>query len=122
MYEVRADQQKNRLYIILKGFLSDEEVKQAAEEVIQKVQQLQPGFGIINDIAELAPASPEATGYIKQAQTAAFRHGPSKVVRVVKSAISSMQFNRLQKEAGANYETLQAQTLEEAERILDVTG
>ena len=119
MYEVRIDQQKNRLYFTLKGFLKAEEIKRATAETIAQMRQLPPGFCVITNISEFAPATPEAAEHIKQMQAVSSQLGVKKVVRVVKSAVSSLQFKRTQREAGAKYETCDVHSVAEAEQLLD---
>jgi len=119
MYEVTSNQHKNRLYFTLKGFMSADEIKQATEESIRQMERLKPGFTVISNIAEFSVAGPEATSYISKMQGVAAQLGVRKVVRVVKSTISSMQFKRTQHLADANYETEDVYSVEEAERLLD---
>ncbi len=119
MYEIKVDTQKNRLYVILKGFMDQEEAKNAANEVTRQSMLLTPGFDILTDISEFSPVSPEAAEEVKRAQGMLFRRGAKRVVRVVKNVLSSMQFKRTQKEAGAKYEVLTAASVEEAEQMLD---
>ena len=119
MYEVKIHRHKNRLYVTLQGFIGAEEGAQAAEAVIKATQQLTPGFTIITDIREFSPMTPETAEHIQRAQLFAFQHGAKKTVRIVKNVISSMQFNRTQKQAGAAYDVLTAHSVEEAERLLD---
>jgi len=119
MYSIKADTRKNRLYLKLNGFLADDEVKKAGEEVIQAIARLQPDMTIITDISEFKPTSPSAAVYIKDAQAAAFQKGVKHAVRIVKNPIVNMQFNRTQREAGAKYDVLEASSVEEAEQLLD---
>lgn len=119
MYEVKIDPQKNRLYIILKGFLKNPEMQEVVDEVIRSIDKMKPGFDIITDLSEFKPVSQEGTEYLKRAQMAVYKSEVRKVVRVVKHVISAMQFTRIQREIGADYEVIEANTLEEAERILD---
>ena len=119
MYEVTINQQKNRLYFTLKGFLPTDEIKRATEENIRQMERLAPGFTVISNIAEFSAANAEGAEYISKMQGEAARLGVRKVVRVVKSAVSSLQFKRTQRLAGANYEAVDVYSVEEAERLLD---
>jgi hypothetical protein len=117
-YDIEARVDKNRLYLSLRGSMSDDEAKEVADRVILEIRKLRPGFSIINDISELKPASPVATEHLRRAQEASVRHGCGRVVRVVGSqAITQMQWSRTLKashHAGAQTAT----SIEEAEMML----
>ncbi len=121
MYKIAVNPRKNRLYITLKGFLHEEEMKEAFDETIIALTQLTPEFSVITDISEFKPASPEAAGYIRQAQATASQHGAKTIVRVVKKGriTGAIQFRRLQREAGAQYEVIEVDSLEKSESMLD---
>ena len=119
MYSIKADTRKNRLYIKLAGFLADDEIQNAADEVTRAIASLQPNMTIITDISEFKPVSPHSAVYIKDAQAAAFHKGVKHAVSIVSNPIAGMQFKRTQREAGAKYEVLEASSVEEAERLLD---
>ncbi len=120
-YRINANVKKNRLYLILKGFFTDEEVHKAAELTISEIDKLKPGFSIINDISNFKPASPAGAEEIKRCQIYASEHGVKRIVRVVgkdavASAITAMQFSRTQQQAG--YTADIAATVEDAEKLL----
>jgi len=116
-YEVRADLQKNILYLRLEGFLKADQIKAASEKVRAEAARLRPGFGVITEMQHFMPASQEAVAYISDAQKALQRYKPGRVIRVVSdSALASMQFNRTSREAGYQADT--APTRAEAERML----
>jgi hypothetical protein len=120
-YDIQAKVAINRLYLSLRGSMSDDEAKEVADRVIQEIRKLRPGFTIINDISELKPASPAATEHLRRAQEASVRQGCGRVIRVVGSqAITQMQWSRTLKAAHhGGAET--ASTVEEAERMLAQT-
>jgi len=119
MYEVTANADKNYMILILKGFMKDEEVREAAAKVLSEADKLTPGFTVINDISELKPTTPSAAEEIKKAQAVLFKKGIGRVIRIVgKSVIASMQFSRTQKEAKASYEAVEVSTMEEALKLL----
>ncbi len=116
--EVRADIAKNRLYMIVGGFFTDEEMVKAVDQVIEGIKKLKPGFDIINDISEFRPATPQGAEEMKRAQLFAKSAGVGRVIRIVKSAVlGQMQFTRKSKEAGYAGET--AASIREAEEMLD---
>jgi hypothetical protein len=116
-YDVRADTQKNRLYLVLNGFFSEDEAKEAADKTIREAKKLQPGFDVINDISAFKPASPRGAEEIKRAALFVRKHGVARIIRVVPSTtIGSMQFARKSREVG--YDAGVASSIEEAEKIL----
>jgi hypothetical protein len=117
-YNVKADLNKNRLYIHLEGFLSGDDVKKAADSVIQEAKKMKPGFSAINNIKDFKPTTPEGANEILRAQKFLKENGVGHVIRVVgEQAITSMQFKRTQNEAG--YIADSVSTLEEADALLD---
>lgn len=118
MYEVRADIARNRLYIVLDGFFTDEQAVEAFEAVKAGVDQLQPGFDVINDVRTFKPASPEVAAYIAKGQQYEIKHGLNRVVRVLGAEIiGQMQFERLSKETGLT--VIGATSVKAAEKLLD---
>ncbi len=120
-YRIYANVPKNRLYLILNGFFTDDEVHTASDLTISEIKKLQPGFAIINDISTFKPATPAGAEDIKRAQVFAKEHGAKRVIRVVgedkvASAIAAMQFARTQQAAG--YQAEIVSTVEEAEKLL----
>ncbi len=119
MYDIRTDSKKNRLYLTITDELNGVEAALAAEEVIQAIEDLTPGFTVIDNLSEALPISADATKHIKRAQLAIAEKGVKKVVRVVSNIVGAMQMKRIQHETGVTYEVIQTTSLEEAERLLD---
>jgi hypothetical protein len=118
MQTLRVDKQKNRLYIVLSGFVDAEEMKANSDETIEVTKQLKPGFDVITDISNFKPTTPEATKHIERVQANFKAAGVRRGVRVVgESAITAMQFSRTGKHVG--YESHNVATLAEAEKLLD---
>ena len=118
MFDARADVVKNRLYITLKGFLTDEEAKNAAGLVIAEIRKLRPGFDVINDLSEFEAASPVGTQEIARGQKAAVGGGARRFIRVVSQEIlGAHQFQRVAKTTGVTAEV--AGSVIEAERLLE---
>ena len=61
MQTLRIDKEKNRLYVVLTGFIDAEEMKANSDETIELTKQLKPGFDVITDISNFKPTKPEAT-------------------------------------------------------------
>ncbi len=122
MYKIEADVEKNLLVLHLEGFMSDDELKNGAQEVIDLVKsKLKPGFMVINDIAKMKPASQEGTEHIKKAQMFVAQNGVARIIRVTDNPISKMQMSRTAKSAG--YIAEEAKTMEEAlDRVNELVG
>lgn len=117
-YDVHADTIKNRLYITLRGFLTDSQARAAADAVIAEVEKLNPGFDAITDISTFQPVSVQATAEVARAQQIVKACGVRRVVRIQRlPTLGSLQLQRKSREAG--YGGTIAYSLEEAERILD---
>jgi hypothetical protein len=120
MYNVRADQSKNRLYITLVGFFTIEETKKCSQDIIEAIKKLKPGYDIINDISQFKPSTPDVAKEIERVQAHFTATGVRRGLRVVgASALTGMQFNRTAKSAGYDASSNNVATLEEAEAILD---
>ena len=115
--KVKADVRKNRLYVVLAGFFDDDEARQAADQVIQEIKKLRPGFDIINDISGFRPTTQKGAQEMVRAQRFARAAGVDRVIRIVPSeTIGSMQFARTSKQAG--YEADTAPSIAEADKML----
>ncbi len=82
-YDIRIDPAKNRLYVILRGTLSEGQVLDAVDRVIARAGELQPGFAVINDTATFQPATPKCLEDFKQAHGYLLRSGMGREIRVV---------------------------------------
>jgi len=119
-YEIRADRTENTLYLDFSGTLSADEMETAADETIEAAERLSDGFGIINDISEFTPPSPEAAEPIQEAQVELKEMGVGDVVRVVADDTSTVTENAFQRRSRqAGYEGKTATTVAEAERKLE---
>ncbi len=117
-YDVRIDRSANRLYLTLDGHLDDETVETAADEVIDAMGRLDPGWEMINDISTFKPASQEATAHIERGKEAAAKSDVGAIVRVVDSVTGKMQFSRVGGEL-ETYEVTEAESVAQAEQLLD---
>jgi hypothetical protein len=117
MYEIHADVKKNRVYIVLKEFMNDEQMKAAADKTIREIDKLRPGFAIITDISQYKPASPEGAKEIERAQAYAQQKGLKRVIRITGDIIGFMQFQRIASKGG--YVVDIVNSIEEADKLLD---
>ena len=81
-YEFRADTDRNRLYMKLSGFFRESESDAVFDAFVQAVEQLRPGFDIINDIRGFIPASPAAADTIKRAAVVIKQKQLGRTIRV----------------------------------------
>ncbi|OGN99462.1 MAG: hypothetical protein A2Y89_07390 [Chloroflexi bacterium RBG_13_51_18] len=118
MFTVRADVQKNRLYVKLVGFFDYNEMKEATDKTIEGIKKLKPGYDIINDISEFKPVGQDTLKEVERGQKyfkqSEIRHG----IRVEgKAKLTNLQFNRVGKTI--DYVPDAVETMEEAEKLLD---
>jgi len=120
MHEVRCDIIKNRLYIKIAGYISEQELKETADKTIENVKKLRPGFSTINDISEVkAGDMPQNTADLVRAQNFIHVSGGGRVIRIVSSVITKNQFSKSGQKAGSEKDADIAASVEEAERMLD---
>ena len=118
MFIVRADLEKNRLYVKLVGFFDYDEMKASTDKSIEEARKLKPGFDVINDISEFKPASQNILHEIERAQAYLKKAGIRRGIRVQgKAKLTNIQFSRIGK--AVDYIAEAVETLEEAEKLLD---
>jgi len=118
MQTLRVDKERNRLYVVLEGFIDTEEMKKNSDETIEVIKQLKPGYAVITDISKFKTTTPEGSKEIERVQANFKATGVGRGVRVVgESAIASIQLSRTGKHAG--YESNNVATLADAEKLLD---
>ena len=118
MYTVKADVEKNRLYISLVGFFKLEEMQKCTDDVIEESRKLKRGYDVITDISQFKPAGPETIKEIERGQEHFKSTGVGRGIRIVgESVLSGMQFNRTGKAIGYIPDTVA--TLADAESLLD---
>ncbi len=121
-YTIRADRTKNRLYVILKGFFTEEQSHEALQTTLAELKKMKPGFSVITDISEFKPATQEVLERMQNGQKAIAASGVQRIVRVVdrKFITGQLQFLRQGKQIyQGQQEVVMAPSLEEAERLLD---
>jgi hypothetical protein len=119
--EIRSDIAKNRLIIVLSGFITDGEAKVAADKAIAETAKLRSGFDVINDSSNFKPASANGAQEIFRAVNHMKQIGIGHAMRISGDAvITDSQLTRISKEAGFDQGLRQtAGSVAEAERILD---
>jgi hypothetical protein len=121
MHESKADLDRNRLYVTLKGRMTAKEAKQAAARVLADLEKMKPGFDIITDISEFEPMPQKETELLVQIHKVLVKRGVGRVVRIIgtelKAVVANVQFERVSKQTDivANY----FDSVGDAERYLD---
>jgi hypothetical protein len=119
MHEVRADLDKNRMYITI-GRIENEAEKQAlVEDVKNECAKLDHGFTALTDLRNYQYQGEAFERYIKELQEACIARGMSEVVRVHRwsGLLGHMEFETVSLDVG--YSGKNVTTIEEAEKILD---
>ncbi|HAN77869.1 MAG TPA: hypothetical protein DCQ31_08905 [Bacteroidales bacterium] len=110
--------ENNNLNLRFEGFFTDDEVAETLSEVQSAIDQLKPGFVIINDVRDFKPAGSRGLDHLRNAMKYAGNHGAKRVVRIVnKLSLGSGQFSRVGAEA-APYEQITVSSPEDAEEFL----
>jgi hypothetical protein len=119
MYQIKADIEKNRLYITIGGIPVENEKEALVREIENKIKELKQGFDCITDLRKYEVQPDETEEFIYQAQKILSEAGLSNVVRVIKKfgSLAHFQFDKVSVAVG--YHAQNANTLEEAEAILD---
>lgn len=115
-YEVKTDAGKNRLYLTMAGFPTEEDVVDVKNRIEKALAGLKTGFTLMNDSKNFKTADQALQVKIGEIMKLVAAKQPSKVARIM-GAVAGMQFGRISKEAG--YEAANFQTKEEAEAYLD---
>ncbi len=118
MYSVKADVQKNRLYVTLEGFFEYQLMKECTDKTIEETKKLKRGFDVITDLSNFKPVGKQALAEVARGQAffkqAGIRHG----IRVESNSVFTMnQFDRLGK--SVDYNPNVVKNVAEAERLLD---
>lgn len=119
-YEIRADVARNRLYVVAEGFLTEEENKASADQTIEEMNKLKPGFDIISDTSTMKAATQEGIKEWDRLYQALADKGYRRSIGVIQDNITRMQVQRKSAEAGFKQEY--AASVEEAELMLNVSG
>ena len=117
-YKIWTDLVKNRLYLVIKGSISDETAKAAADKTMQEAKKLQTGFTVITDISQAHPIGSKGGIEIKRAQAFLGYMGVKRIIQVIPrsdSGAAQQQGNPPQ-----GYSTVNtASSIEEGDAILD---
>lgn len=117
-YEVEVDGVRNRLFLTLDGMLDGETAGEAMDVMLERAENLDSGFDMVNDISSYKPMSQDATDELERGKQGLSALGMSAVVRVTgDSVVGKMQFERVVSDTSFHVAT--AETPEQAEEFLD---
>ena len=119
MFKVKADKEKNRLYITIGDIPEKDERELLIQEIERKIQALKQGFDCITDLREYEVQHDESEMFIFRAQKRLTEAGMSNVVRIIKrfGSFAHFQFDKVSVTVG--YHAKNAYSLDEAEAMLD---
>jgi hypothetical protein len=117
--KVKADRDKNRLYIKISGKISKAEMDKLYTNVRFCVADLQPGFGVISDFTECSLAHLAGVSTFKKIMSYLIRNGVGEVVRLINGdSLLFKQFINLSSKM-SGYIPVYVSSPEEAEIRLD---
>ena len=118
-WSVDVDESANRLYMELSGHFDEEAAAEATDEVIDAAGFLTDGFEMISDLQELQIGDPGAAAQLERGKSYLAERGLAAAVRVPPTALSSQdQFEEVGEDA-ESYWLETAESVAEAERLLD---
>ena len=119
MHDVRADLNKNRIYITVGKIENEAEMASIVDKVKSECPKLTNGFTCLTDLRNYEYQDEIFEQYIKAAQGALLEKGMSKVVRVHRKVgvLAHLQFETVSLDLG--YRAKNVTSIEEAEKLLD---
>ena len=121
MVEIRALPARERLMIVFKGQVLEQELERAEHELREALPRMAPAFDIISDVSAAETLTPRAMERIRRMAELIVPAGLRTHVRVVgRSSQAALQFQRISRAVG--YDSRLAYSLAEAEGLLDGPG
>lgn len=117
MYEIKADKQKNRMYIMVDGTIAVNSVDAYQADMKKAVASLKSGFTALLDLRKTSVFDQESMKQLQGTKDIAVQAGLKKSAMVVESATLKMQMNRNFKEVGPQDKAFN--DINEAESFLD---
>lgn len=119
MYKIKSDPEKNRIIITLGGILTIRESRACQNEIEKEVENLKPGFDVINDFSTLNFGQDSSGHYLTEIIAFLTSRKVNRIVRVVGSSESTMiQFAQLTSHI-KNIKFKYVPTLRDAEAFLE---
>lgn len=118
MVEIRALPGRERLKMVFKGQVTEDELGQAEQELRAALPRMSPVFDMISDISAAEKLSTAAIERIRRMAELIVAAGLRTHVRVVgRSGQAAVQFQRISRTVG--YDSRLAYSVGEAEELLD---
>lgn len=119
MHSIRADVDKNRLYVKIGKIEDEADMQSLVDKVKSECAKLADGFTCLTDLRGYEYQGEVFEKYIKELQQACLARGMSKVVRVHRwsGLLGHMEFENVSLDVG--YSGRNVTSIQEAERILD---
>jgi hypothetical protein len=115
MYSVEADKSKRLIVISAVGHVTEEEVKEAARQVREIVQDATPGFRVLSDFRWLDSMQASASRYVAEIMDAVAAKKVGLVARVISDPRKDIGLNILsQFHYGPEIQTATFETLADA--------
>jgi len=110
MFEFKLNTNRNAVLCVLKGQFDADEARQYTDRFIQACDQLQPGFTIISDLREFAPARDDAREILQRGIKYAIDKQRGRAFRIVNESVGSqvgnLQLNRSARQMGYEVEVV----------------
>lgn len=119
MYELYYDSNKNRIYVVLKGFMNIDEVKYYVKALKCEIDKATIGFTTLFDNRNLEILPEECIEIVRSVKEYAASKGLAKSAIVVKNAIQKMYAKRFFGNIAIGRPEVCFSTFEEAEVFLD---
>jgi hypothetical protein len=118
MVEIRALPGRERLVMVFKGQVLEEELEGAEQELREALSRMPPVFDMISDVSTAEELSPAAVERIRRMGQLIVEAGLRTHVRVVgRRGQAALQFQRISRAVG--YDPRLAYSLAEAQELLD---
>lgn len=116
-YKLIVQSEFNRVYLTLKGFITDGEVRKIIEEVGPVIFEMAPGFAFILDISDNALSSNNVQKDIQKAMAMVRGSDVGVLIRVIGNNVLGSNYLKLRH--GVGHEDVHVfKTMEEAEKFL----
>lgn len=110
MFEFRINTRRNAVLCVLKGAFDADEARRYVEKFKAACDQLEPGFTIISDLREYAPAREEAQPILQEGIQYAIDKQRGRAFRIVDESVGSqvgnLQLNKAARLMGYDVEVV----------------
>lgn len=120
MYSIKYDENKNRIYTKLEGFIKKDEAEAYMKDGFRMHKQVKPGFTFLVDIRDLKTLPQESLEYIQKTREDGVKNG-AKLGATIISETDNILKNQTQRTAKKvnGFEEIYFTSIEEAEAFLN---